>query len=400
MSGIRHNFVVLLLILALIIGEMATNIYVPSLPLLVAEFQVGVPVISASLSMGLLGSCLAFPVYGPLSDRLGRQQVLLFGILIFIAGSLLCYAAPSARLFNWARLVQGVGLASPYILGIAMIRDLFDQARFSRVMSFVHMTIALAPAMAPILGGYITYYLGWRQNFFLIAVAGGVLWFWMRISMPETLRQENRRRWSLADVLTDYRHVILHPVFVGYSLISGLVYAGLWAYLATVPHIFESLGIGVKQFGYYQALLVGAYAAGAYFNSRVVEHWGVGYVLSRALTLTLIGAFLFLSVACLIPGSSHAICLSLLPFCFGMGCVFANAATCAMEIFPNMKGAASAVLCSIESLVPVFVVGLLGVFHDETLIPAGFGILSLTLMAFGLHWWLRGYEHKLLKGLS
>lgn len=398
MTGIRHSFVVLLLILALIVGEMATNIYVPSLPLLVAEFQVGVPTISASLGMGLLGSCLAFPVYGPLSDRLGRQQVLLAGTLIFILGSLLCYAATSAYFFNFARLIQGVGIAAPYILGIAVLRDLFDDVRFSKIMSFVHMTIALAPAGAPIIGGYITYYFGWRQNFFLIAIAGAALWFWMRLSMPETLQKESRRRWSLADVMVDYRQVILNPAFVGYSLISGLVYAGLWAYLATVPYVFESLGVSVKQFGYYQALLVGAYAAGAYFNSRVVERWGVGYLLARALALTLIGALLFLSIVWLQPTSTHAICLSLLPFCFGMGCVFANAATCAMQIFPKIKGAASAVLCSIESLVPVIVVALLGLFHDGTMVPAAFGILGLTLLAFGLHQRLRVYEMKILRG--
>ncbi|MEN8237025.1 MAG: multidrug effflux MFS transporter [Pseudomonadota bacterium] len=398
MFGAKHSFIVILLIFALIMGEMANNIYVPSLPLLVAEFQVGVATISVSIGMGLLGCCLAFPVYGPLSDRLGRQQVLLTGILIFIFGSLLCYLATSASFFSVARLIQGVGIAAPYILGIAVIRDLFDHSRFSKIMSFIHMAIALAPAMAPIIGGYVTFYLGWRQNFFLIAVAGAILWFWMRLSMPETLSTEKRRSWSFADVIADYRQVVLNPAFVGYSLISGLVYAGLWAYLATVPYVFEALGVGVKQFGYYQSLLVGVYAGGAYFNSRVVEQWGVNYLLSRALSLTLFGAILFLSAVWLSPTSSHVMCLSLLPFCFGMGCVFANAATCAMDIFSEIKGAASAVLCSIESLVPVFVVTLLGLFHDGTMMPAGLGILSLTLLAFWLHRWLQVYELKALKG--
>lgn len=385
MPRVQYSFVVLLLILALIVGEMATNIYVPSLPLLVAEFQVSVPTISASLGMGLLGSCLAFPVYGPLSDRLGRPRVLLAGMFIFIFGSLLCYWATNATFFNFARLIQGIGLAAPYILGIAVIRDLFDHERFSKIMSYIHMAIALAPALAPIVGGYITFYLGWRMNFFLIAVAGGILWVWMRFSMPETLKQENRRAWSWANVVADYRHIMMHPVFVGYSLISGLVYAGLWAYLATVPYVFDDLGVSVMQFGYYQALLVGVYAAGACFNSTVVERWGIPYLLSRSLMLTLFGAMLFLIVVWTMPLSSHAICLSLLPFCFGMGGVFANAATCAMEIFPKIKGAASAVLCSFESLVPVLVVYMLGLFYDGTLVPAGFGILILAVLAFGLH---------------
>ena len=384
MNARELNLITMLLVIAIAVTDIASDIYVPSLPVLVDYFHVSEQMISLSLSMGLLGFCLSAPLYGPLSDSYGRRVVMLTGMLIFTFGSLLCFLSPSALIFVVARLIQGIGVAVAYVVGIAVVKDLYSQEKFAKIMSTIHMVVALAPAVAPIIGGYIASYFSWRINFLLLSCIAGIVVIWMRY-MPETLPRSERKAFALNQVLKNYLIIVSNPIFTGYAMISGIIFAGLWVYLSEIPFVFKHLGLDIVDFSYYQAPIIGVYALGTYINSKTVEYYGVDRLLSISLFICLSGALLLMLVAIYLPESSTAICITMSVFSGGMGGVFANAATRSMEVFKDMKGAASAALGCIECLMPAGILCVLTIFHDGTVIPAAVGILLAAAGAFVLH---------------
>ncbi len=384
MNDKELNLITFILMVAIAVTEIASDIYAPSLPVLVDYFGASEQTVTLSLSMALLGFCLSAPFYGPLSDSFGRRSVMIVGMLIFTVGSLLCALSPSATFLILARLIQGLGLAVAYVVGIAVVKDLYDEIKFAKIMSTIHMVVALAPAIAPIIGGYVTDYLGWQYNFLIIGAIAGVVGLWMR-SMPETLPQKSRQPFSFTGMVQNYRLIISNPIFTGYALISSIIYTGLWIYISEAPFVLHHIGVEVTEFGYYQAVLVVAYALATYINSKTVESYGIDRLLFISLFISLTGALLLTIVAFCMPYSSIAICTAMAIFSAGMGGVFANAASRSMGVFPDMKGTTAAALSSIECFVPVVAMCVLGVFHDNTIMPAAIGILLAASGAFVIH---------------
>ncbi len=162
MSTKQARLITGLLIAIIAVTDMATDIYVPTLPTLVEYFETNVTTISWMISVALLGFCLSAPLYGPLSDSFGRRKIFIIGLIIFSFGNLACSLAFSVETLIAAQFVQGAGQTVGYVVGIAMVRDLYSREAFSKVMSFIHMVVALAPALAPIIGSYVGQYYGWQ----------------------------------------------------------------------------------------------------------------------------------------------------------------------------------------------------------------------------------------------
>lgn len=391
MSSKASRLITGLLIAIIAITDMATDIYVPTLPTLVDYFETSVTTISWTISAALLGFCLSAPIYGPLSDAWGRRTVLNIGLSIFALGNLACSLSFSVETLILGQFIQGSGQTVSYVVGIAMMRDLYTREAFSKVMSFIHMVVALAPALAPILGSYIGQYFGWQTNFSVLFMAGCLLLVLMS-SMPETLSRRQRKPFQITSLAGTYRKILSNPVFFGHAFISGIIYAGLWIYLAEIPHIFNQLFVEKTHFGYYQATQVLIFIAGAYINSQVIERLGVPFVFKTSLWVCFIGSIFFSLVAWSFPDSSFAICGGLSLFSLGMGGVFANASSGAMNEFPEQKGTASAALACIENLIPAITLSLMALFYDRTTYPVGIGLLLTTSMALAVQRWIANHE--------
>jgi DHA1 family bicyclomycin/chloramphenicol resistance-like MFS transporter len=380
-----------LLIAIIAITDMATDIYVPTLPILVDYFETSVTTISWTISVALLGFCISAPLYGPLSDSFGRRRVFIIGLVIFSIGNLACSLSFSAGSLILAQFFQGAGQAVGYVVGIAVLRDLYSREAFSKVMSFIHMVVALAPALAPIIGSYIGQYYGWQTNFVSLFLCGCFL-LMLTMHMPETLKVEQRKPFNIHSLYGDYRRILGTGPFLGYAFISGIIYAGLWIYMAEIPHIFDHLFVVRTHFGFYQAFLVIIFIIGAYMNSRTIERLGVEWVFNTSLWLCFIGSILFIILAWGFPQSSYAICGGMSLFSLGMGGVFANASTGAMDQFPDQKGTASAALACIENLIPAIVLTLMAFFYDRTTYPVGIGLLITTSLALATQKWITNHQ--------
>src|SRR3712207_1478784 len=177
--------VVLALLTAL--GPLSTDMYLPSLPAIAADLGATTAGTQLTLSAFLLGFAVGQFVYGPVSDRVGRRPVLLFGLGLFALASLACTAAPSIEALVAARFVQALGASGPIVLGRAIVRDLYEGPRAGRELSRMSTIMGLVPAVAPVLGGLLHEALGWRSNFAACILFGVVLAAVVIARLPETI---------------------------------------------------------------------------------------------------------------------------------------------------------------------------------------------------------------------
>ncbi|MBL0941994.1 MAG: multidrug effflux MFS transporter [Alphaproteobacteria bacterium] len=394
MIGKEYKFIIILLMIAIAVSEAATDIYIPSLPGLVAYLNSNEQTLSLTLSMGLFGFCVAAFIYGPLSDSLGRKKVIMFGMFIFTLGSFACSFSQNAYFLLFARFIQGLGIATPYVIGIAIVNDLYHEEQFSKIMSNIHMVVSISPAIAPILGGYIDHYFGWQMSFIIIGVIGFTLLLGFRF-LPETHITKHLTPMSLRNILFNYRRLISNRMFMNYALISGITYAGIWCYISTIPFFLSMLSIKVTAYGYYHAVLVLACFIGTYINSRNVERYGVNKMLAGSIFLSAAGAVCLVLVTLLWQQAPKIICAAMAIYCIGMAGVFANATTRAMEVFRDIKGSASSALGCIECLVPAAFVCILGYFKSDTMLAPAIAILIAACSSLGLYLWLSFDNYRL-----
>jgi DHA1 family bicyclomycin/chloramphenicol resistance-like MFS transporter len=161
------------LIAALVaLGPLSTDMYLPAFPAMVRYFDSGVAQVQLTLSVFLFGFAAAQLLYGPLSDRLGRKPVLLAGLAVFVMSSMAVALADSVAAVTALRLLQALGAAAGPVLGRAMVRNLYHPRDAARVLSYIGTAMAVAPALAPILGGYLNVWLDWRAIFLFLAGYG------------------------------------------------------------------------------------------------------------------------------------------------------------------------------------------------------------------------------------
>ncbi|HZH50545.1 MAG TPA: MFS transporter, partial [Microvirga sp.] len=163
-----------LLIAVAAVSPLGINMYLPSMPGMARAFGVDFTTIQLTLSLYLAAMALGQLIIGPLSDRFGRRPVLLTGLSVFVAGSLICYLAQDVRLLIFGRVVQAIGGCAGITLSRAIVRDLYDRERVASMIGYVTMGMAVAPMIAPTIGGVLETLYGWRASFVFLMVFGGL----------------------------------------------------------------------------------------------------------------------------------------------------------------------------------------------------------------------------------
>lgn len=335
----RPSFAILIAISA--VGPLALNIFMPSMPGLQREFGVSYGVAQLTLTLYLIGMAGCQLVYGPISDRVGRRPMLLFGLSLFVLASLMAALAPSIHVLIAARLLQAVGGAAGIVLARAMVRDVFDRETSASVISYITMAFVMAPMVAPALGGYIDVHGGWRVGFWLLAGLGVVVLAAAWRFLPETHVNRSASGGGMG-LLTGAVRLFALPRFRGYTLVLAFTSSVFFAFLGGAPHIMmDVLGRTPMEYGLWFVLVSAGYMAGNFISGRYTRTVGLDRMITVGCVIALAGGLLCFAAA--ITGLLSPATL-FLPMCLaalGNGLTIPNGTAAAISVDPRLTGAAA-----------------------------------------------------------
>jgi DHA1 family bicyclomycin/chloramphenicol resistance-like MFS transporter len=367
------------------LNPLAMDMMLPALPNIRSAFQLA----DANrpqmvLSTFLLGFGVGQFVMGPLSDRFGRRPVLLGGMIIYSAASLVAIAAQSFEMLLLARALQGLGTSATRVIATSIVRDCYAGRRMASVMSLAMMVFIAVPVIAPSFGQAVLLLAQWRGIFIALMLYGVIALIWSALRMPETLPVENRKSIAPAEVLSAFRQTITNRQTLGYALCCGGVWGAMFAFVFTSQQMFTD----IFKLGHYFPLAFAGVAVGVaiagFVNSRLVGRLGMR-VMSHAALL----AFALVSVILLIAVKLHMLPLPLfmalsMLMMFSFGLMMANFTALAMEPHGHIAGTASSLYGSITTLLGIGVGALIGQSYDGTLLPFATGFFICALVALAI----------------
>jgi DHA1 family bicyclomycin/chloramphenicol resistance-like MFS transporter len=368
--------------LALFLGllPVTTDLYLPGLPALAAEFGGAVGQAQLTLSGLILAFGFGQLLLGPVSDRVGRRPVLLTGLGVYVVGSVCSALATGMEALIFGRVLQGIGLAASVVCGRAMVRDLYDPLRGTLVMSRAQSGLGLFALGSPVLGGVLAGTLGWRWALAATGIVAAVALALVVWRLPETLAQRNPRALEPARMAGTWAQMLRQPVFLAWSLLLMFTYGGLFTFLASSSFVYiEVLGTSRPVYGLFLASASVSYLAGTFACRRWIAAHGITRTVRRAAAFSLAGGLGMAALSLAGVTSPWAICLPQMVFNFGHGIHQPCGQAGVVGPFPQAAGAASA-LSGFMSAAAAFLIGLwLGRAIDGTVFP-----LTLTLALFSV----------------
>lgn len=379
MKARPDSLLVVCLLTALVaLGPLSTDLYLPSLPAIGQALDANIGQVQLTLSVFMLGFAVSQLAYGPLSDRFGRRPVLLAGLVVYFAATLACAMAPSIEWLIAARFAQAVGACAGPVLGRAIVRDVFGRERSAQVLSYLAMAMALAPAAAPIIGGYLEVVFGWRANFVALMAVGVGLAVMVAGILPETNRYRDRTATRPRRLLANYRRLVADPVYRGYVLTLSLAFAGLFSFISGSAFVLIAIiGLSPDQFGLSFAAIVAGYMAGTFASARLTRQLGHDRMIAIGLGLALAGSLSMAAFAFMGMETVASIILPMMLVMAGVGMVLPNGMAGAIGPYPQMAGSASALLGFVQMGLAALAGIAVGQLADGTAKPMA-GMIALS----------------------
>jgi MFS transporter, DHA1 family, multidrug resistance protein len=332
-----------ILIFSTAVTIMSTDLYIASMPNLSKYFGTSAEKVSLTLSLAILMFSFSQLVHGPLADRFGRRPVLLYGMGGFTVFTIACTFSQNIESLIFFRVLQAACGSVEAVVGLAIIGDLFYEEDGVKILGIYGMIVAIAPALAPIVGGYMYEIYGWESNFWLLAIFGFILFLCIFKFLPES-GSPDKQGLSFKRVIERYLTLFTGRVFITYTLVLSSFFGCLWAFISGGPFLYINyLGVSTKYYGYYQTIIVCFFFAGSVFASKAVAKFGAEKILRFGMLLGFLGSVFLLSLSLLQTQSVILITLAVSVTTFGMGPIFAVAPIKALSGAPiSALGSAAA----------------------------------------------------------
>jgi DHA1 family bicyclomycin/chloramphenicol resistance-like MFS transporter len=386
------GFVESILLMSLLISLTALSIdtMLPALPEIGKDLGVkyanDVQLIISTLIFGLSIGQL---IFGPLSDSMGRKPVLFTGVVIFIIGCALCLFSSGFTVMLIGRFVQGIGVAGPRSIVVALIRDQYEGRAMARMMSSIMSVFIMIPAVAPSIGQGIIMVANWRAIFGSLLCLALIALAWFVWRQPETLLSQYQIPFSFSKIARAFIEVCSNRVALGYTIVAGFVFGAFLGYLNSAQQIFQEIYELGRMFPIFFGILALSIGCASFFNSRIVVQYGMRKLADRAMKTIATLSMVYLAVVYAMGGISPLwmlmACLIAIFFCIGI--LFGNLNAIAMKPMGHIAGTASSVIGSLSSLIAVPLAILIGRCYNGTTLPliTGFSVLSI-LSIFIMKW--------------
>jgi MFS transporter, DHA1 family, multidrug resistance protein len=273
------------------LGPFTIDLYLPAFPAVEKDLDTTVAAIQLTLTATTVGFALGQLVIGPWSDKIGRRTPLLIATAIHIGASLGIIFAPDVVWVGALRVLQGIGAAGGGVVAVAMVRDLFGGLPLVRMMSRLSLVNGLAPVLAPLIGSQLLLFTDWRGIFGFLTIYGVLVLAAAYFFLVETQPAARREDKGHSTVRERYRALFSDRIFVGATLVAGMTFSGLFAYLSSSPFLFQDVyRFDPQQYGLLFAVNSLAIIIGVQSSSRLAKHVGPQWILVGAVSLMLISA--------------------------------------------------------------------------------------------------------------
>jgi MFS transporter, DHA1 family, multidrug resistance protein len=383
--GKRWSFALLLAGLGTL-GPFAIDAYLPAFSAIATSVAATPAQMQQTLSSFLLGFAVMNLFHGALSDSFGRRPLVLAGLLLFTLSSVGCALAGSIGELIFWRVVQGLSAGSGMVISRAIIRDVYEPADAQRMMSLVTIFFALAPVVAPLLGGAMVGPLGWRSIFWMLAGLGVLLMLVHGLLLPETHRPAARQPFGVAHLLRAYLQLMRNPRFLALVAASSLPFNGMFLYILSAPAwLGEHLKMPPDQFFWFFLFSISGIMGGAWLSGRMAGRMRprrqvrLGFILVGAISVLNVLLNLFFEPQA--PWAFVPVAL----YALGWSLLTPVITVLVLDQVPERRGMASSVQASLSSFSQALVAGALVplVMHSAQ----GLAWASLGLMLTGLWAW-------------
>ena len=368
---------------------LAIDMSLPSLPTITSRFQASPKSVQLTLSLFMVGYAGAQLFCGPLSDRFGRRRVLIGGLAIYTLAGYACAVSSSIEMLVTARLIQGCGACVGPVLGRAVVRDHMTGPRAVQTLSYITLTMSIAPLVAPILGGFLINHFGWQAIFVFLGSFGLLLFAATLLLFPESLKNPDPHALRLGRLIANAGAFFSNRRSLGCALVNSFVFAGLFAFLSGSPFVLIDIyGVPVDRFGFYFALSACGLIVGAFINGRLAHRFASERVMRAGFALLLGAAAVLVAVAWSRLGGPLLLMLPIMAYVMALALIQPNATAAAMEPLPHMAGLAASLMGAIQmgsgSLSGLAVAAL----YDRTPMPMSATIAVMAVGAFLSYYWL------------
>jgi DHA1 family bicyclomycin/chloramphenicol resistance-like MFS transporter len=354
--------------------------------------------IQQTLSAYLFAFGVMFLFHGALSDSFGRRPVILVALVVYTLASAGAALAPNVHMLILWRVVQGLSVGAGMVVGRAMIRDLYGTEDAQRLMSMVTLFFGLAPAVAPIIGGWLFATLGWRSIFWFLTAVGIVLIIVGWIRLPETLAEANRHPFHPVALLKGYEEVGIHARFLLLSLVVGFNFNAFFLYIVSAPvFLGEHLHLGPQQYAWLFLPCILGIMFGSQLSGRAAGRYAPAETVKRAYYFMGIAAVGNLIYAFLVPPSVPWAVIPIMIFGIGFAMAMPSVVLITLDLFPTRRGMASSLQGFVSGMVNVVTAGIISpaLSHDTRLLAIG---MAALLAAGFISWrlYLRSARRKAL----
>lgn len=369
------------------LGPFCIDAYLPSMPDIAHIMGVPLVAVQTTLTAYMVPFALMTLWHGALSDSFGRKRVVLAGLAIFLLASIGCACAPTLGWLVFFRCIQGATAGTGMVVGRAIVRDIYDGAEAQRLMALVAIVFAIAPAVAPLVGGWLHHWFGWRSVFAFMAVYTATLYYMIQRHLPETLAQDKRQPVNPRFLLRSYLSALRSPVFVTACLTITTAFAGLFLYVLSAPvFLMEHLKVSETGFLWLFGPLTAGIVLGNGLSSRLAGKLSLLRTAALGCSIMIVASAANVAMNLTMAPALPWAVIPLFFYMVGMSLTMPTLTLKAIDCFPQQRGLAASCQSFIQSMgssvmsicAPLFWASSLRLSVTQL----SFGALSTGLLAF------------------
>jgi DHA1 family bicyclomycin/chloramphenicol resistance-like MFS transporter len=361
------------------LGPFCIDAYLPSLPDLAHSLGNSLEAVQSTLTAYMVPFALMTLWHGSLSDSLGRRRVVIWGLCIFLIACVGCTLAPSLAWLIAFRIIQGATAGVGMVVGRAIVRDLYQGPEAQKLMALVAIVFAIAPAISPIVGGWLHHFFGWRAIFaFMVLYTGALIWL-MAAKLPETLPPEKRQPFNSKYLFSAYKDCLRNPVFVNACLTITISFLGLFLYVLSAPKfLMDHLHVSETGFLWLFGPLTLGIVVGNGLSSRLAGRIPLLRTATIGCTVMLASTTANVAMNLLMAPALPWAIIPLFFYMVGMSLVMPSLTIKAIDCFPEKRGLAASCQSFIQSSGSSLMSATAPLFWATSL------SLSLTQLSFAL----------------